>query len=80
MFPPTPRQPLSRKAPIRVRRLFAMSAEKKHSRGGRTRSRSVPFPTRFPEVATFNMVGPGRPADVKGSGSNNVENGTLRRT
>jgi len=36
--------------------------------------------TRFPGVATFNIVGPGVPADFEADGSNNVEDGTLRRT
>jgi len=33
----------------------------------------------FPGVATFNIVGPLQPADMGTLGSNNVENGTLRR-
>ncbi len=35
---------------------------------------------RFPGVATFNIVGPGNPAGRKGRVSNNIEDGTLRRT
>jgi hypothetical protein len=38
------------------------------------------FPTGFPGVATFIIVGPEEFADVNGSGSNNIEDGTLRRT
>jgi hypothetical protein len=36
--------------------------------------------TRFPGVATFNIVGPGDSAEVEGREPNNIENGTLRRT
>jgi hypothetical protein len=35
---------------------------------------------RFPGVATFNIDGPGNPADVKAISSDNVEDGTLHRT
>ncbi len=42
--------------------------------------RTLTFRTRFPGVATFNIVGPEYPADVNGGESNNIEDGTLRRT
>jgi len=41
---------------------------------------TLTFRTRFPGVATFNIVGPEYPAEVKGGEPNNIEDGTLRRT
>jgi hypothetical protein len=38
------------------------------------------FRARFPGVATFNIVGPGVQSGIEADGSNNVEDGTLRRT
>ena len=78
-LPPTPQQPRPCGLAVRVRRLCAMSEEKQQWRGGRGRSSSLAFPTRYPGVATFNLLARAYRRRVV-RGSNNVENGTLRRT